>query len=157
MADRAGRRALRRAIVLAAVVLLAGCSDLGGAPPAPTPLDFPGIAGQLTLQGLVVAQPRSGDAGCNDPTLIPTAISFDLSGLGVTTPIRARVFMFADRSAYDRRRAAVDTCTAAWTTDPATVEFVNAPPFVLVVQGPIPTAFKAALVRALTTSAGAPS
>ena len=147
-------RRLRCSIVLATAVLLAGCSELGGAPPQPTPLDFPGLAGQLALEGLIVAQPRSGDSGCSNPTLRPTAISFDLSGLGVTNPIRARVFMFADRAAYDRRRLDVDTCTAAWATNPGAIEFIDAPPFVLVIQGPIPSDFKAALTRALTASAG---
>lgn len=153
MADARHPLAVRACLVLATLVLGA-CSALTGPTPEATPLDFPGIADQLTLQGLMVAQPRSGDDGCNDPTLAPTAISFDLSGLGVTSPIRARVYMFASRDAYTRRRADVDTCTAAWTTDPANVEFVDASPFVLVVQGPVPAAFKAALVRALTASAG---
>ncbi|HYL40214.1 MAG TPA: hypothetical protein VET90_02800 [Candidatus Binatus sp.] len=141
---------------MAGIVLalsLGGCSALIGPTPGPSPLDFPGFADQLTLQGLTIQQPISGDAGCDDPTLVPTAIGFELSGLGVTKPIHARVYLFAGRAAYDRRRAQVDTCTAAWTTDPADVEFINAPPFVLVVQGPLPPAFKAALVRALTISA----
>ena len=103
---------------------------------------------------LTVARPVSGDAGCNDATLIPTAIGFDLSGLGVTTPLRARVFIFNGPAAYERRRGDVDTCTAAWTSDPASVEFVDASPLVLVVQGPVPAAFKAALVRAVTTASG---
>jgi hypothetical protein len=141
-------------MLVLAVLLIAGCSDLSGAAPVPTPQDFGGLAGQLALQGLTVGGVVSGDAGCDDHNLIPTAIGFDLSGLGVTTPIRARVFRFADDAAYQRRRADVDTCTAAWTTDPADVEFIDESPFVLVVQGPIPAAFKAALVRALPTSAG---
>jgi hypothetical protein len=86
--------------------------------------------------------------------IIPTAIGFDLAGLGVTQPIRARVYIFGDTEAYDRRRADVDACVAAWATDPATVEFVDAAPFVLVVQGPVPAEFKAALVRAINTAAG---
>ncbi len=152
MHDRPRRLGIGVGLALA-VVALAGCSDLGGAPPAPTPLDFPGLADQLTLQGLIVAQPKSGDAGCNDPALIPTAIGFEVSGLGVTTPIHARVYLFADQAAYDRRRPEVDTCTAAWTTDPGTVEFIDVSPFVLVVQGPVPPAFKAALRAAVTAAA----
>ena len=140
--------------LLLAALLLAGCSDLGGAPPAPTPQDFPALADQLAIQGLVVGRPVSGEAGCDDPTLIPTAIGFDLSGLGVVTPLRAHVYIFGSRDAYDRRRAQVDACTSAWTTDPGNVEFIDSPPFVLVVQGPVPAPFKAALERALTTTAG---
>lgn len=151
---RRGRRALMLVRLLVSALLVTGCSSLTGASPAPTALDFPGLAGQLALQGLTVARPVSGDAGCNDATLIPTAIGFDLSGLGVTTPLRARVFIFSGPAAYERRRADVDTCTAAWASDPASVEFVDASPLVLVVQGPIPPAFKAALVRAVTTASG---
>jgi hypothetical protein len=150
----AGPRIVARLSLVMATLVLAGCSALNGAPPEPTPRDFPAIAAQLELQGLTVERVVSGDAGCSDPTLIPTAIGFDVSGLGVTSPIRARVFLFADDAAYQRRRAEVDTCTAAWATDPPNVEFVDASPFVLVIQGPVPAAFKAAMVRAITTSAG---
>jgi len=141
-------------MVLATVVILAGCSALKGTAPEPTPLDFNGIAGQLGLQGLTVGDPISGDAGCTDPTIIPTAVGLDLSGLGVTAPIRARVYIFANRAAYERRRADVDTCVAAYATDPATVEFIDASPYVLVVQGPIPAAFKTALQNGLHLAAG---
>ena len=142
------------AATLVAALVVGGCTALQGRPPEPTPLDFGGIATQLTLQGLTVARPISGDAGCADPTIIPTAIGFDLSSLGVEQPIRARVYIFGDRAAYERRRADVDRCVAAWATDPAAVEFVDGSPFVLVVQGPVPALFKSALGRAITTAAG---
>ena len=145
---------LRRLSVVLAALALAGCSALQGRPPDPTPLDFGGIAGQIALQGIAVDRPISGDAGCADASLIPTAVGLDLSGLGVTAPLRARIYIFGSRDAFDRRRSDVDTCVAAWATDPATVEFVEASPFVLVIQGPIPAPFKAALVRAVTTAAG---
>jgi hypothetical protein len=144
----------RLVLVLAAVAILAGCSALKGTVPEPTPLDFNGIAGQLGLQGLTVDDPISGDAGCTDPTIIPTAVGLNVSGLGVTTPLRARVYIFANRAAYERRRADVDTCVAAYAADPATVEFIDASPYVLVVQGPIPAAFKTALQQALQLAAG---
>jgi hypothetical protein len=144
-----------RLVGLAVVaLLLAGCSALKGTAPQDTPQDFGGIAGDIALAGVTVGRPVSGDAGCKDPTLIATAVGFDVSGLGVPTPIRARVYIFADHAAYERRRPDVDTCVAAWATDPATVEFIDASPYVLVVQGPIPPAFKAALVRGLTAAAG---
>ena len=147
------RRARLAVLAGVAAVLIAGCSALEGHPPDPTPLDFPGVAGQIALQGITVDRPIAGDAGCSDPTLIATAVGLDVSGLGVTTPLRARVYLFGSTAAYDRRRADVDTCVAAWATDPATVEFVDASPFVLAVQGPVPDAFKSALVRAITTAA----
>ena len=153
VADATSRARAITGLVLAAVVL-AGCSALHEAAPTPTPQDFPGLAGQLAAQGVIVGRPVSGEAGCDDPALIPTAIGFDVSGLGVPSPIRAHVYLFANPDAYTRRRAQVDACTATWTTDPGEVEFIDSPPFVLVVQGPLPPAFKAALVRAVTTAAG---
>lgn len=153
VADAAAHARAITGLVVAAVVL-AGCSALHEAAPTPTPQDFPGLAGQLAAQGVTVGRPVSGEAGCDDPALIPTAIGFDVSGLGVASPIRAHVYLFANADAYARRRAQVDACTATWTTDPGDVEFIDSPPYVLVVQGPIPAAFKAALVRALTTAAG---
>ncbi len=148
-----GRRPVLGPVLLLALGLAVAACDSFGPPPGPTPLDFPGLADQLELQGLKVAQPRSGDDGCNDPMLIPTAIAFDLSGLGVTSPIRARVYLFADGPTYDRLRPEVDTCVAAWASDPATIEFIETSPFVLVVQGPVPDAFKAALRTAVRASA----
>jgi hypothetical protein len=141
-------------VIALAALLLAGCSALQGRAPAPTPLDFGGIAGQIALQGIAVDRPVSGDAGCTDPTLVATAVGLDVSGLGVASPLRARIYIFGSQAAYDRRRADVDTCVAAWATDPGTVEFVDASPFVLAIQGPVPAPFKAALVRAVTTAAG---
>lgn len=144
-----------RAIGLAlAAVLLAGCQAINGKPPEPTPLDFGGIAGDIALEGVTVGRPVSGDAGCHDPAMIASAVGFDVSGLGVPTPLRARVYIFGSHDAYDRRRADVDTCVAEWATDPATVELIDASPYVLVVQGPIPDAFKAALRSGLTAAAG---
>jgi len=153
---RASRRAAlqRAALVLTAVFLLSGCAAFRGATPAPTPLDFPGIAGQLALHGIAVGSPIAGDAGCTDATLIPTAIGFDAAGLDQAATVRVRVYIFRNRETYERRRPDVDTCVAAWATDPATLEFVDASPFVVAVQGPIGSRFKAALRESLTVAAG---
>jgi hypothetical protein len=148
------RASLLPALAVLAVLALAGCSALQGKPDQPTPLDFNGIAGEVALQGVAVGRPVSGDAGCSDRTLIPTAVGFDVSGFGVTTPLRARVYIFADKAAYLRLRSEVDTCVGAWATDPVNVEFLDVSPYVLVVQGPIPDAFKNALMRGLVNAAG---
>jgi hypothetical protein len=142
------------ALLATTLLVLAGCSALRGSPPEPTPLDFPGIANQIVQQGLAIGDPVAGDAGCSDASIIATAIGFDVSGVGVASPIRARVYIFGSHAAYDRRRADVDTCVGAWATDPPNVEFIDAAPYVLVVQGPVPAAFKAALTRALAVAAG---
>ena len=137
-----------------ALVVVAGCQALTGKPPEPTPLDFGGIAGDIALEGITVGRPVSGDAGCHDPTMIAAAVGFDVSGLGVSSPLRARVYIFGSRDAYNRRRADVDTCVGAWASDAPNVEFIDAAPYVLVVQGPVPDAFKTALSAALHAAAG---
>jgi hypothetical protein len=139
-------------VVLA--LLVGGCQVINGKPPEPTPLDFGGIAGDIALEGIAVGRPISGDAGCHDPAMIASAVGFDVSGLGVSSPLRARVYIFGSRDAYERRRPDVDTCVAGWASDPPTVEFIDASPYVLVVQGPIPEGFKAALSAGLRTAAG---
>lgn len=140
-------------IVLVAVVA-AGCSAILESPPEPTPMDFPGLAGELANRGLILDRITSGDDGCDDPTLTATAIAFDATGLGVDQPTRLRIYIFRTGDTYERRRPDVEPCVAAWVTDPATVEFVDAKPYVLAGQGPWPAAFKAAVREALTVAAG---
>jgi hypothetical protein len=142
------------ALLPALALLLAACSALQGQPPAPTPQDFGGIAAALDAQGIRVDNPVAGDAGCTDTAMIQSAIGFDVSGAGVATPIHARLYKFNDNDAYQRRRAEVDECAGAWASDPPDVEFIDASPFVIVLQGPIPDAFKAALTAGLKSAAG---
>ncbi len=137
-----------------AAVLLSGCDAILLPSPAPTPMDFPGIAGELAGRGLVLDRFSSGDDGCKDSTLTGTAIGFDASGLGVETPVRLRIYIFRTGETFERRQADVEPCVATWATDPATVEFVDAKPYVLAGQGPWPAAFKAAIREALTVAAG---
>ena len=117
-------------------------------------MDFPSMSGEFSTRGITIDHWISGDAGCQDGSLVPTAIGFDAAGLGLTTPTRLRIYIFANGDTYARRRPDVDTCVAAWASDPATVEFVDASPFVLAGQGPWPDAFKAAVRDALTAAAG---
>jgi hypothetical protein len=145
---------LRPCLAVLATMLLAGCASILQGSPAPTPMDFPSMSGEFTSRGIVLGHITSGDDGCHDSTLTATAIGFYASGLGVSTPIRLRIYIFADGAAYDRRRPDVDTCAAAWANDPATVEFVDASPLVLAGQGPWPEAFKAALRAAVVAAAG---
>jgi len=141
-------------LCLTALVILAGCSSLVEGQPSPTPLDFGGITVTLARAGIVVAHTVSGDAGCSDPNLIPTAIAFDASGADQATPVHLRIYIFSSRAAFDRRRADVDTCATAWATDPATFETVDATPFVVAGQGPWAPGFKTALAAALKAAAG---
>ena len=96
----------------------------------------PSIAGQLGRFGVDVASWVSGDAGCDDPTLNPTAIRFDASGLDQATTVHLRIYIFRNRDAWERRLADVDACAAAWADDPATFEIVQVSPYVVAGQGP---------------------
>jgi len=117
-------------------------------------MDFPGIAGELANRGLDLDAIVSGDDGCDDPSLAPTAIAFDATGLGMDDPVRLRVYIFRNGETYERRRPDVDACAAAWSTDPATFELVDARPFVLAGQGPWTDQFKAAIRDSMTAAAG---
>ena len=145
---------LRALALVVSVVALTGCGAILEGPPEPTPMDFPGIAGEIANRGLDLDRIVSGDDGCGDPTLTATAIGFDVRGLGATDPIRLRVYIFRTGETYDRRRPDVDRCVAAWASDPGAVEFVDARPYVVAGQGPWPDALKAAIREALAVAAG---
>jgi len=66
-----------------------------------------------------------------------------------------RVYIFADRPAWDRRLGDVDACVARWATDPSTFQIVQTSPYVLAGQGPWPPRFAGAVRTALETAAGA--
>ena len=135
-------------------VSLSACSGILQSPPVPDPEPFPGIAGQLGRFGVDVASWTSGDDGCDDPSLSPTAIRFDASGLDQGTPVHLRIYIFRDRDAWERRLADVDACVAAWADDPATFVIVQESPYVVAGQGPWPPQFDAALRKGLKESAG---
>jgi hypothetical protein len=151
------RRRPRLALAAGLVALCAaGCGQLLGGSPAPTPADFPGIAGTLGRHGIGLAEITSGDAGCNDPELARTAIRFRAAGLDQAAPVLLRVYIFRDRAAYDRRRSSVDACARAWITDAAELISIDAAPFVLIGQGPIGPGFGAALRSGLREAAALP-
>lgn len=147
----------RRNVLCLAVLLLtlvAACGRISTAEPAPTPADFEGIAAQLTKRGIAVSDVVSGDAGCQDPTLVQTAIGFTASGIDQAQPVRTYLYIFRNRDAFERLRATVDECARAFVTDPETFETVEQSPFVVAGQGPWGPDFEAALREALKTAAG---
>jgi hypothetical protein len=151
------RPADRAATLIAALLLglwLAGCSAILVSPAPPGPEAFPGIVGRLGQVGIDVSSWTSGDSGCDDASLNPTAIRFTADGLDQATPMTLRIYIFADRTAWDRRLADVDACAGRWTTDPATFEIVQLSPYVVAGQGPWPPGFAAALRKAIEASAG---
>jgi hypothetical protein len=143
-------------VALAAVLLLAtGCADRADDLKAsPTPADFFGIVNEFARLGIGVNHVVSGDAGCDDRTLRPTAIGFDAKGLDQTTVVRIHLYAFRDKATFDRLRSSVDTCARSFVTDPSTYQSVDASPFVVAGQGPWGAQFEAAIREGLTVAAG---
>lgn len=141
------------AFVVVACLSLAACGRAGVAP-SPTPADFAGIVEQLAKAGIRVSNVISGDAGCPDTTLNPTAIAFDASGLDQSMPVRIRVYMFRDRESWQRLAGTVATCARSYVTDPSTYESLAPSPFVVSGQGPWTARFAAGLETAFTAAAG---
>jgi hypothetical protein len=130
------------------------CGTISTTPPAPTPADFPGIETELASRSVVVSRMVSGDAGCPDPTLIPTAIAFDARGLDQAEAVRIYLYIFRNRASFERLRASVDVCARSFVTDPETFESVEQSPYVLAGQGPWAPGFEAAVRDALEVAAG---
>ena len=146
-------RALRLIALLAGLAGLAGCG-LTASPPAPTPADFQGLAGDVVKRGIQIEHLVSGDAGCDDTTLKQTAIGLDAYGLDQDRPTRLYFYIFRNRASFERLRQTVDACATSYATDPASFESIEASPFVVASAGPWAPEFKAALRAAITEAAG---
>lgn len=142
------------ALILAAAVCFGACSTIPTSPPAPTPADFGGIAAELAKGGVFVSDAVSGDAGCTDPELIPTAIRVDARGLDQATPVRVYLYIFRSRDSFEKLRGRIDACATSFVTDPETFESVDQSPFVVAGQGPWAPQFEAALRHGLEIAAG---
>lgn len=143
------------AVLTAVVALVLGaCGLASGSPPAATPADFVGITAELAKQGVSVNHFVSGEAGCPDPVLTPTAIAFDARGVDQATDVRIYLYIFRNREVFERLRSTIDSCAASFVTDPETFESIEESPYVLAGQGPWGTGFKTALRTALSAAAG---
>ena len=146
-------------LFLAALLLLtaSGCGsvldDARGEPSA-TPTNFNGLVEHLAAREFAVAHVVSGDPGCSDQVLVPMAIAFELSGGGLEDSIQARVYRFKNDESYQKLRTSVDTCAAAWISDPATLLMVDASPYVLVTEGAPAGAAADAIRAAVREAAG---
>lgn len=143
------------ALIFALAMLMAGCADnADNLRASATPADFGGIVNEFARVGIHVNRVVSGDAGCTDATLGPTAIGFDAFGLDQPTSVRIHLYAFRDRATFDRLRASVDTCARSFVSDPQSFQSVDAPPFALTSQGPWGQQFEGAIRSALTAAAG---
>ena len=140
-------------VSLVAMALLLGACDVDNPRAVASPADFGGLSNELLKRTVGIDHAVSGDAGCNDPTLTPTAIGFDARGLDQSTVVRIHLYAFKDKATFDRLRSSVDTCARAFVTDPASYEAVDAPPFVVTGQGPWAPGFEAAIRQALMAAA----
>ncbi len=147
-------RSLPLAAVLLATALLGACGTISTTAPAPTPADFQGIATELTKRGIAIDDLVSGDAGCSDPILVPTAIAFTADGLDQADPTRIFLYVFRNRESFERLRATIDDCARSFVIDPETFETIEQSPFVVAAQGPWGPEFEAALRDALEVAAG---
>lgn len=145
---------VRTCLLIAASLALVGCGRISTAPPDPTPADFQGIATELTVRRIAIDDLVSGDAGCDDRVLIPTAIGITAKGLDQVEPVRIYLYIFRNRTSFERLRASIDDCARAFVTDPETFETVEQSPFVLAGQGPWAPEFEAAIRDALLVAAG---
>ncbi|HYH93608.1 MAG TPA: hypothetical protein VD763_10645 [Candidatus Saccharimonadales bacterium] len=136
------------------LVIATGCDAISTTPPAPTPADFQGIASELTRRGVVIDDIVSGDAGCDDEVLTPTAIALTTSGLDQATPVRLYLYIFRNREVFERLRATIDGCARSYVTDPQTFESIEQSPFVVTAQGPWAPEFEAAVRESLEVAAG---
>ncbi len=141
--------------VVLVALMLAGCSFVETTPPAPTPADFQGIASEFVKRGIAIDHIVSGDAGCDDKVLAPTAIAFDAKGLDQATTVRVYLYVFRDRATFERLRSTIDSCAQSFVTDPQTYESIEQSPFVMAGQGPWGTQFEATLRKGLEIAAGA--
>ena len=151
---RARRIGLAVALLATVALVAEGCGIVDPTPPSPTPADFGGIAAALVQAGIKVVHPVSGDAGCQDRVLGPTAISFEASGLDQATPVKIYTYLFADRATFERLRSTVDACARSYVTDPDTYESAEQSPYVVAGQGPWGPQFKARLREILAVTAG---
>lgn len=141
-------------LVLVVAAIASACSSITGTAPAPTPADFPGIASALARRGIAIDNIVSGDPGCGDASLTPTAIRFDASGLDQPVATRAYVYIFRNREAFDRLLPDVARCAGAYATDEEGEPWIALSPFVLTGPGPWPPAFRDAMADGLTEAAG---
>lgn len=141
-------------LLLGSAVSLAGCR-LAAAEPSPTPADFAGITRVLGPHGIAVDGTVSGDAGCPDPNLARTAISFQAHGLDQPDAVVVHLYRFNDDAALQRNIGAIGACAKSFISDSSQFVQIVASPYVVVGQGPWGASFTQTLTDGLKTAAEA--
>ena len=141
-------------VALALTLIVAACDALQVTQPPATPTDFPGLSGRLAVAGILVGNYVSGDPGCDDRALIPTAIRFTASGLDQPEPVELYLYIFRHRDAFERNRNLIGPCARSYVTDPETFEQIEQSPYIVAGQGPWAPEFEAAFRRVLAAAAG---
>jgi len=141
-------------LATAAALVLGACGSLRVTEAPATPTDFPGLAGRLAGEGILVADYVSGDAGCDDPELMKTAIRFAARGLDQAEPVTLFLYVFRNRAAFERNLDRIPPCAQSYVTDPQTFEQIEQSPYVLAGQGPWAPDFEAALRAVLEEASG---
>lgn len=149
---RAGR--VRLLALAVAMLAASACGTISSTAPPATPTDFPGLAGRFNAAGIEVSDWVSGDAGCMDPDLVPTAISFDARGVDQASDVRLYLYVFRNRAAFERLRDRIGPCAASFVTDAEAYEEIQQSPYVLAGQGPWAPDFEAAVRATLEEAAG---
>jgi hypothetical protein len=144
----------RSLALLAAALVAAGCGSISLASPPPTPTDFPGLTGRLSVAGITVSDWVSGDPGCVDDTLRSAAISFKAAGLDQAAPVKLYLYIFRNRAAWDKHRADIGPCAQSFVTDAQTFGEIEQSPYVVAGQGPWATRFETTLRQVLADAAG---
>lgn len=140
--------------LLCLALVVAACGTISMTAPPATPTDFPGLAGRFNAAGIEVSDWVSGDAGCSNPDLVPTAISFDARGLDQASDARLYLYVFRNRTSFERLRDRIGPCAAGFVTDAATYEEIQQSPYVVAGQGPWAPEFESAIRRTLEEAAG---
>jgi hypothetical protein len=95
---------VRFVLLVLAALALAGCGFVSTTAPPATPADSLGIVSELSGRGVRVGSIVSGDPGCADTTLAPTAIRLTASGLDQVTDTTIYLYIFRNRASWEKLR-----------------------------------------------------
>jgi hypothetical protein len=146
---------IRTSVAVALVALLVtGCGLVSTSPPPAGPEDFAGISTRLASRGISISNVVSGDSGCDDQELGRTAIRFEASGRDQREPATFYLYIFRNRSVYERLGDAVATCATAYVRDAGAPQPLEISPYVLVSPDRLEPAFAEAIREGLRAAAG---